>query len=124
MYCQKNSKSRKRALVKYLEKSYQVTQRRACEALLFTRSTYYYKSKRDGQAILRMRTRDIAAVRVRYGYKMIHVLLKREGRQINHKQVYRLYCEEGLNLRKTTRKRKPPGAALRIPRQQAEMPEI
>jgi putative transposase len=65
-----------------------------------------------------MRIRDIAAVRVRYGYKRICVLLRREGWQINHKRVYRLYCEEGLNLR-VKKKRKRPGAALRIPRQQA-----
>jgi putative transposase len=45
------------------------------------------------------------------------VLLRREGWKINHKRVYRLYCEEGLNLR--AKKRKRPGAALRIPRQQA-----
>ncbi len=65
-----------------------------------------------------MRIREIAAVRVRYGYKRICVLLRREGWQINHKRVYRLYCEEGLNLR-AKKKRKRPGAALRIPRQQA-----
>lgn len=47
-----------------------------------------------------MRIKDIATVRVRYGYKRIHVLLQREGWEINHKRVYRIYCEEGLNLRK------------------------
>jgi putative transposase len=42
-----------------------------------------------------MRINEIAAVRVRYGYKRIHVLLRREGWEINHKRVYRIYCEEG-----------------------------
>jgi putative transposase len=65
-----------------------------------------------------MRIKDIAAARVRYGYRRIHVLLQREGWQINHKRVYRIYCEEGLNLRVKS-KRKRPGAALRIARQQA-----
>jgi putative transposase len=65
-----------------------------------------------------MRIKEIAAVRVRYGYKRIHVLLRREGWGINHKRVHRLYCEEGLNLR-VKHKRKRPGAALRLPRQQA-----
>jgi putative transposase len=65
-----------------------------------------------------MRIKEIAAVRVRYGYKRIYVLLRREGWQINHKRVYRIYCEEGLN-RRAKKKRKRPGAALRIPRQQA-----
>jgi putative transposase len=66
-----------------------------------------------------MRIREIAATRVRYGYKRIHVLLLREGWGINHKRVYRIYCEEGLNLR-IKHKRKRPGAALRLPRQQAQ----
>lgn len=68
---------------------------------------------------MRMRIKEIAGVRVRYGYKRIHILLRREGWEINHKRVHRLYCEEGLNLR-TKQKRKRPGAALRIPRQQAK----
>jgi putative transposase len=66
-----------------------------------------------------MRIREIAATRVRYGYKRIHILLEREGWEINHKRVYRLYREEGLNLR-IKHKRKRPGAALRLPRQQAQ----
>jgi putative transposase len=66
-----------------------------------------------------MRIKEIAAARVRYGYKRIHVLLKREGWEINHKRVHRLYCEEGLNLR-VKHRRKRPGAALRMPRQQAK----
>lgn len=65
-----------------------------------------------------MRIKEIAAVRVRYGYKRIHVLLRREGWKINHKRVHRLYCEEGLNLR-AKQKRKRPEAAVRLPRQQA-----
>ena len=65
-----------------------------------------------------MRIKDIATARVRYGYKRIYVLLRREGWKINHKRVYRIYCEEGLNLR-VKHKRKRPGAALRIPRRQA-----
>ena len=58
------------------------------------------RGKEDGQAALRMRIREIAATRVRYGYKRIHVLLRREGWKVNHKRVHRLYREEGLNLRR------------------------
>ena len=47
-----------------------------------------------------MRIREIAAVRVPYGYRRSYVLLRREGWEVNHKRIYRLYCEEGLHLRR------------------------
>lgn len=52
-----------------------------------------------------MKIREIASVRMRYGYRRIHVLLKREGWKINHKRVYRIYCQEGLNLRSKTKRK-------------------
>ncbi len=62
-----------------------------------------------------MRIKEIAAVRVRYGYKRIHILLKREGWKVNHKRVYRLYCQDGLNLR-TKRPKRRVSAAHRVGR--------
>lgn len=56
-----------------------------------------------------MRLRDLAAARVRYGYRRLHVLLRREGWRVNHKRIYRLYRLEGLGLRlKPRRKRVSP----------------
>lgn len=72
---------------------------------MISRSLYGYQPKTDDQAELRMRIHEIAAARVRYGYKRIHILLLREGWQINHKRVYRLYREEGLTLRSKRPKR-------------------
>ena len=85
---------------------WQVSIRRACGVLRFRRSTYHYKSRRPSQAGLRKRIREIAGTRVRYGYRRIHVLLEREGWQVNHKRVYRLYVEESLQIRNKRPKRK------------------
>lgn len=96
----------KREVVEYLESQYEVSERHSCQVLNIHRSAYRRQPQRDEQAFLRMRIKEIASIRVRYGYRRIHVLLKREGWQINHKRVYRLYREEGLNLRnKSKRKR-------------------
>ena len=53
-----------------------------------------------------MRLRDLAAARVRYGYRRLHVLLRREGWPVNHKRTYRLYAEEGLAIRSKLPRRK------------------
>ena len=75
---------------------YRISERYACR---LARSTYRYESTTDEQAALRMRMKELAAVRVRYGYRRLYILLRREGWQVNLKRVYRLYCEEKLSLR-------------------------
>ncbi|TPG51952.1 transposase [Sphingomonas glacialis] len=59
----------------------------------------HYRGCRADQADLKKRMREIAETRVRYGYRRIHVLLRREGWDVNAKRVYRLYKELGLQLR-------------------------
>jgi putative transposase len=59
---------------------------------------------RNPQTALRLRMREIAQARVRYGYRKIWVLLKREGWKVGKKLVYRLYREEGLALRHKPRR--------------------
>ena len=54
---------------------------------------------------MRQRLRELAAERPRFGYRRLHVLLRREGVIINHKRVERLYREEGLAVRRRRRKR-------------------
>ena len=56
-------------------------------------SSYHYKSRRAGQAELELRIKEIAATRVRYGYRRVHVLLRREGWHINLKKAHRIYRE-------------------------------
>jgi putative transposase len=63
------------------------------------RSSHRYRSVAEEQAPLRMQLRDLAAARVSYGYRRLYVLLRREGWQVNHKRVYRLYHLEGLRIR-------------------------
>lgn len=80
--------------------------RKACSALRIDRSLYTYKSKRGEQAELKQRIKEICEVRVRYGYRRVHVLLLREGWAINMKRTRRLYNELGLQLRNKTPKRR------------------
>src|SRR5436309_7659095 len=82
--------ARKRQLVDEVRSVWQVSIRRACQALPVDRSTYHYRCKRTGQAILMKRIKEIAETRVRYGYRRIHVLLRREGWLVNSKRVCRL----------------------------------
>ncbi len=73
----------------------------------FARSTIRYESVVDPQIALRMRLRELAAARVGYGYRRLHILLWREGWEVNHKRVYRLYRDESLGMRqKPPRRRK------------------
>src|SRR5208283_1452992 len=88
--------ARKRELVNYLMDSFRVSERRSCTVLVFARTSHRYMHKRDGQAALRMRIKDIASARVRFGYRRIYLLLRREGWRVNHKRIHRLYCLEGL----------------------------
>jgi putative transposase len=89
-----------------LRASYGVSERRACDAFPTSRATIRYKSRRPDQASLQMRIKELAATRVRYGYRRIHVLLRREGWVIDHKRTRRIYRELGLQLRNKTPKRK------------------
>jgi putative transposase len=83
-----------------------VSIRRACRVLSVDTSTYHYKSRRHGQAGLEARIKVICETRVRYGYRRVHVLLRREGWVINQKKTRRIYNELGLQLRHKTPKRR------------------
>lgn len=95
-----------RDLVDYLQGTFQVSIRHGCRLIGLNKSSYFYKSRRLSQAGLRKRIREIAETRVRYGYRRIHILLRREGRGVNANGVYRLYVEEGLQIRNKRPKRK------------------
>lgn len=96
-----------------------ISQRRACRLVGLSRSVLSYRSHQQ-QADLRLqeRMRELAAERKRFGYRRLHVMLRREGHVINHKKVYRLYCEADLTVRRRKRRR-----GLAVARQPLELPQ-
>jgi len=98
--------SRRREIVGHLQQAWDVSERRACEVTSFARSSQRYRGRRDPQTELRLRLRELAAARVRYGYRRLHILLRREGWPVNAKRVYRLYVEEGLSIRSKVARRR------------------
>lgn len=96
-----------------MEQSFALSERRACGLVGVNRASVRYRQRRAGDAVLRQRLRELAEERRRFGYRRLHVLLRREGWVVNHKRVYRLYREEGLAVRR--RKRKSRAAFWRQP---------
>lgn len=95
----------KRKVVSYLIADKKLSQRRSCRLVRIYRSSFQYQSAKNNDCNLRSKIIDIAKFRKRFGYRRIHVLLKREGFNVNHKKVYRIYKEENLSVRRTKRKR-------------------
>jgi putative transposase len=98
-----------------------VSIRRACRLLEVDTSTYHYKSRRPEQANLENRIKEICQTRVRYGYRRVHVLLRREGWSLGQNKTRRIYRELGLQLRNKTPKRRV-RAKLRDDRKEATQP--
>ena len=67
------------------------SERRACSIIGGDRTTMRYRSRRAGDEVLRARMRELAAERRRFGYRRLHVLLRREGLVVNRKRTQRLY---------------------------------
>jgi putative transposase len=84
--------------VTYMCEGYRISERRACRVTRLNRGTFRYQSHKDPCTALRIRIREIALVRVRYGYRKILVLLRREGWQVGKSLMQRLYREEGWGL--------------------------
>jgi putative transposase len=93
-------------LAGWIKERFQVVTVRACRLARFSRAGFYRKSTAKDQAALRLRIREIAHARPRFGYQRIHVMLRREGWPVNKKRVRRLYRLDGLQLRTRIRRRK------------------
>ena len=80
------------------EKNY--SQRRACALAGIDPRVYRRRSRRPEDTELRVRLKELSSERRRFGYRRLHILLKREGWEINWKKLYRIYREEGLAVRR------------------------
>ena len=91
---------RKRQAVAHLMNVHQVSQRRACEVLQIDRSSLRYLSRRGDDIELRDAIKRVSRERRRFGCRRIHVMIAREGFEVNHKKVRRIYTEEKLQVRR------------------------
>lgn len=90
----------KRAVVAFWRTEHAISERRACRLLGLCRATQRYVPRPERRPELRVRLRELAEQRRRFGYRRLHALLVREGTAVNLKQVHRIYREEALSLRK------------------------
>lgn len=95
----------RRKVVEHFRREFGLSERRACRLVGQPRSTNRYVATRPDDAELRERLRTLASERPRFGYRRLGVLLRREGRRVNHKRVYRVYRSEGLIVRRKRRRR-------------------
>jgi putative transposase len=84
----------------YLQSTYEMSERRACRVLGSDRTSVRYQATRPDDGVLRERLKALANERRRFGYRRLHVLLRREGHAVNKKRVQRLYREEKLTVRR------------------------
>jgi hypothetical protein len=104
-----------RQAVGFLRGEFEFSERRACTLLGFQRSSCRYVARRTMVQGLLEDIRAHAAARPRFGYRRIHVLLRRGGWRVNHKRVYRIYRAEGLAVRRRKRKRMAVGLRTVLP---------
>src|SRR3979490_1707118 len=90
----------RREATRYLRQTFQMSERRACRVIGTDRTSVRYQATRPDDAALRERLKALAQERRRFGYRRLHVLLRREGHAVNKKRVQRLYREERLTVRR------------------------
>ena len=105
----------KREAVAHLRSAFDMSERRACSTIGCVRMTVRYRSRRPDDAELRQRLRALAHERRRFGYRRLHVLLRREGFAVNHKRLFRLYREERLMVRRRSGRKRALGTRAPMP---------
>jgi len=92
-------------LARWAQEAYRISERHAARLVQLAIGTLRYQSRKVFDEVLRRRLREIAGTHVRYGYRRLTVLLRREGWHVNAKRIYRLYREEGLIVRTKQRRK-------------------
>ncbi len=112
----------RREAATYLQAAYEMSERRACAVIGVDRSSARYESSKPDDGVLRARLKALAQERRRFGYRRLHVLLRREGHAVNRKRVQRIYREEKLTVRRRGGRKRAIGtrAPLDVPRQANE----
>nr|WP_230772844.1 IS3 family transposase [Sphingomonas sp. Leaf4] len=105
----------KRQAVAHLQTTLGMSERRACAVVGADRTSMRYRSCRSDDGDLRSRLRELAQQRRRFGYRRLHILLRRDGIMINRKKTQRLYREEGLTVRRRKGRRRAVGARAPAP---------
>jgi len=101
------SPAERRDLVEYMVDVHTASERRACRLACLSRSVYRYRARKSDDSIIRKQLRELADRHRRWGFRKMMAHMKKTGCQSNHKRVYRVYCEMGLNLRTKPKKRLP-----------------
>ncbi|MGV7123143.1 IS3-like element ISSpma3 family transposase [Sphingopyxis sp. 550A] len=104
-----------REAVAHLQACHGMSERRACRVTGADRKSMRYRSQRGDDAEVREKLRELAQQRRRFGYRRLHILLRREGVMINRKKTQRLYREEGLMVRRRRNRRRAIGARAPAP---------
>ena len=105
----------KREAVAHAREHHGVSERRACALVGVSRRVIRYEPTRPDDGALRQRLRELAAERRRFGYRRLHILLRREGVMINRKKTQRIYQEEGLAVRRRRSRRRAVGTRAPAP---------
>ena len=107
----------RREAAAHLQATYEMSERQACRAIGVDRSSVRYRAVRPDDGALRERLKALAHERRRFGYRRLHVLLRREGHAVNRKRVQRLYREEKLSVRRRGGRKRAIGtrAPLEVP---------
>src|ERR1700710_2561372 len=103
-----------REAVAHLQAELGLSERRACIIVSADRKMIRYRSCRPPDTELRVRLRELANARRRFGYRRLFVLIRQQGEPSGKNRIYRLYREEGLSVRKRRARRRAVGARAPI----------